>query len=224
MKKLITSALFVLLLTACNQSKTLTYDVTFTSDDPSRMNDLSLATRHVIERRLSVQEAGLIDYDVSHNKETKETQIIVEIDDAGAADILNEQLTEPFLFEVRYLAEDEQEGDIVVEGKGNFRATGVQNEHIDWVLADAVQGPLNQGKIVIGFTDEGVEKMQSIFTEKEGVEIGLFVRNMLTASLSINGDSITRTIEISGVPSAELAKIFADDVNVGIHMTFTPAN
>ena len=225
MKKIILPALFTLLLTACgsNEPTTLNYNITFDTEIPERMNDLSLAARQVMERRLASMEANLIDYDVSHNKETMETNISVEIDDKEAAEQLNLELTTPFNFEVRYLIEEPVEGDIEVENLGSFRATGVTGEDVDWVLGEAVDGPLNQGRVIIGFTDEGVTKMQTIFSEQNGSTVGLFVRSRLMASMEINGDTITRTIEIPGVPSGDLAKVFADDMNVGIHMTFIPA-
>lgn len=224
MKKVFIPLVFALLLSACNQPKTLTYDVTFTTDNPDRMNDLSLATRHVIERRLERFDAHLIDYDVAHNTETKETEIEVQVDNADAAQFLNEKLTEPFSFEIRYLADEEQEGDIYVENVGYFRPTDIVKEDIDWVLGQALDGPQQSGRVVIGFTDVGVEKMQNIFDNQDGSTIGIFVRNMLTASLKIEEGTIERTIAIDGVPSGDLAKVFADDVNVGIHMTFTPKN
>ncbi len=222
MKKTLFPVLFTLLLAACNQPTTLTYDVQFTTDNPNRMTDLSLATRNVVERRLARLGGNLIDYDVAHNKETLETTISIEVDNKNAAQQLNTEMTEPFLFEVRYLVETEQEGDIAVEGLGAFRATGIQQEHIDWVLGDAMPGPQNQGIVTIGFTDEGVAMMQSVLAQREGTTLGLFIRNMLTASMKVNGNDITRTIQIPGVPSADLAKVFADDMNVGIHMTFSP--
>lgn len=225
MKKLLLPAFFALYLAACgNQPTTLSYNVTFDTENPDRMNDLSLATRHVMERRLAAMEASIIDYDVAHNKETFETQISVEVDRSDAAKQLNLELTTPFNFEVRYLVEDEAEGDIYIENTGNFRSTGVTGSDVDWVIGEAVPGPQNLGKIIIGFTDEGVARMQQVFAEQNGTNIGLFVRNRLMASMQLDGESITRTIEIPGVPSGDLAKVFADDMNVGIHMIFTPAS
>lgn len=223
MKKIFLPALFALFITACGEPTILSYNATFTTDNVDRMNALSLATRHVIERRLARLEANLIDYDIKHDKESKQTTISIEVDDAKAASALNEELLAPFTFEVRYLADGEpEEGDIAVEGMGSFRATGVEKQHIDWVLGEDMGPPQNQGKVIIGFTDEGVELMKSILSEQDGTTVGLFVRDRLTASLQVDGDAITRTIQIPGLPSADLAKIFADDVNVGIHMTFTP--
>lgn len=223
MKKIILPALFALLLTACgNEPVTLNYNVTFDTEVPERMNDLSLAARHVMERRLAAMNANLIDYDVTHNKETLETGISVKVDDKTAAEQLNQELTTPFNFEVRYLVDKEQEGDIYVENIGYFRASGVTGNDVDWVLGEAIEGPQDQGRVIIGFTDEGVTEMQDVFSDQNGSVLGLFVRGRLMASMETEGETITRTIEIPGVPSGDLAKVFADDMNVGIHMTFTP--
>ncbi|MCA9370586.1 MAG: hypothetical protein KC680_01335 [Candidatus Peregrinibacteria bacterium] len=216
---------FALFLTACGPA-TLSYNITFDTDNAARMTDLSLALRRVTERRLARLEANLTDFDVDHNKETLETSVSIEVDSTKAAAQLNDELLAPFSFEMRYVVdpETEEEGDITVEGLGSFRATGVEGTHIDWVLGEAMEGPLDQGKVIIGFTDEGVSRMQNVLHERDGTTIGLFVRGRLTASLQVDGDSITRTIEIPGLPSAELANIFADDMNVGIHMTLSPAS
>jgi len=63
--------------------------------------------------------------------------------------------------------------------------------------------------------------MDALFSEHSGEDIGLFIRNQLAANFAINQDSFGGAITIPNVPSAELAQIFADDMNVGINMTFT---
>lgn len=221
MKQLLFSAAFVLLITACGGTPTtLSYDVTFTTDNASRMTDLSLATRHVIERRLSRLNGNLLDYDIDYDEETKETSIEVKVDNNKAALVLNEEMIAPFTFEVRYFVEQYEEGDINVEGVGSFRATGIQKENVDWVIGKTTEPPLNRGLVMIGFTDESVESMQELFTEQAGNTIGLFVRDRLTAAVQIT-DEFEKVLVIEGLPSGEIAKIFADDMNVGIHMTFT---
>lgn len=221
MKKLLTPALFALLITACGGTPTtLSYNVTFTTDNTDRMNDLSLATRHVIERRLGRLEGNLLDYDVAYDKETSVTMIDVKVDSSKAAKVLNEEMTAPFTFEVRYLVTEPTDGDIEAEGVGYFRASGIDKSDVDWVFGETINPPLNRGRVTIGFIDESTEKMQTLFTEQEGNTIGLFVRNRLTAAVQISND-FEKLLVIDGLPSGEIAKIFADDMNVGIHMTFT---
>jgi hypothetical protein len=221
MKKLLVPTLFALLLTACSGiPTTLTYDVTFTTEDSGRMTDLSLATRHVVERRLARLKGNLIDYDVDYNKEEKSTIISVEVDNAKAAKALNEEMTTPFTFEVRYHVEEHQEGDIAVEGAGSFRETGIEKSDVDWVIGQTTEPPLNRGRILIGFTDESAPAMQTLFEEQKGNTVGLFVRGRLAAAVQIN-EEFEKVLIIEGLPSGEIAKVFADDMNVGIHMIFT---
>jgi len=222
MKKLLAPALFALLITACGGATptTLSYNVTFTTDNTDRMNDLSLATRHVIERRLGRLEGNLLDYDVAYDKETKVATIDIEIDDNKVASVLNEEIITPFTFEVRYLVKEPTDGDIEVEGMGFFRVSTIGKSDVDWVIGETTEPPLNRGRVTIGFKDESVESMQALFAEQAGNTIGLFVRNRLTAAVQIT-DEFEKILVIEGLPSGEIAKIFADDMNVGIHMTFT---
>lgn len=222
MKKFLFPALFALCLTACGPVN-LTYTVDFTTENTDRMADLSLSLQRVIERRLARLEGALLDYSVDYDKETKATRITLKVDNAASAKALDEELTAPFDFEIRYLAEDTAEGDIVVEGAGSYRATGITKTDIDWVLGEVANEVLNTGRVIIGFTDAGVEKMQQVFRDHGGNSIGLFVRGRLAASMAVpEGTQFERVIDIPGLPSADLAKVFADDMNVGIHMTFHP--
>ena len=222
-KRLLFPLLFGLLLTACGGASTLSYTVTFPrTEDPERMAALSLATRHVVERRLARLEGFLIDYDVDYDKERREGLIEVEIDGSKAAKALNEEILAPFTFEMRLNVKEKQEGDIEVEGGHFYRETGIAKEDIDWVLGETVEGPLNQGKVIIGFTEEGAKKMKTLFAENIGSAIGLFVRGQLTARVQANDADFDRTFVIEGLPSGDIAKVFADDMNVGIHMVFTP--
>lgn len=223
MKKVFLPALFALCLTACGGGTptTLSYNVIFTTDNPDRMTDLSLATRHIVERRLARLDGALFDYDVDYDEETAETIISVEVDSEESAMALNEEMTAPFTFEVRTLIEGEPEdGDIPVERVGYFRASGIDKTDIDWVVGETTEPPLNQGRVLIGFTDEGVEKAKALFADNTDNTIGMFVRDRLAAAIQGSPDEFERVLAITGLPSGEIAKVFADDMNVGIHMTF----
>lgn len=222
MKRILLPALFALLITGCGGSATLSYDVEFIkTEDPERMAALTLATRHIVERRLSRLEGNLIDYDVAYDEETKETQVSVEVDNATAAKKLNEEMLAPFSFEFRVLVDEPQDGDIEVETVGFFREIGMGKEEIDWVLGETLDGPLKKGMVIIGFTDEGMAKGKVEFAKHTGKSIGLFVRGKLTASIKLSDKEVGRTVAIRGLPSGEIAKVFADDMNVGTHMIFT---
>ena len=221
MKKTSLIAVLAVLITACSSVATvLTYSVTFTTENPGRMTDLSLATRHVVERRLARLGGDLIDYDIDFDKESQVATIGLEVDNAKAAKALNKEMVTPFTFEVRYLADEFVEGDIQVEGAGSYRATGITKDDVDWVIGESIEPILDRGRVLIGFTDEGAPKVQKLFEEQAGNTIGLFVRGRLTAAVQIQ-DTFEKVLVIEGLPSSEIANVFADDMNVGIHMVFT---
>ncbi|MBM3231435.1 hypothetical protein FJZ28_03860 [Candidatus Peregrinibacteria bacterium] len=220
MKRLIVSTAFGLLLAGCGGSGILTYNVRFDTTDKVRMTDLTQAAQKVMERRLARLNGGLMDFDIEYVEASNTTTITAEVDPAAVAEALNEEMTAPFSMEIRIGVPEAQEGDITVEGQGIFRATGVAGTDIDWVLAGSDEDALKKGNVIIGFTDEGVEKMQKLFKEFDGKPMGIFARGRLAAKIQLDKQKIERTISIRGLPSREIADVFADDMNVGLHMTF----
>lgn len=223
MKRAFVFSALALVLVGCGSPTTLSYNITFDTQDKSRMNDLTQSSQRVMERRLARLGGELLGFHVDYTESENRTVIDVEVEPKEAADQLNAEMTEPFVLEVRVGEETEQEGDILVEGMGPFRATGVTGSDIDWVLSgddEAAENALPKGAITIGFTDEGVKKMQELFQKDSGKPMGIFVRGRLAAKINLSNERITRTITIRGVPSREIADVFADDINVGLHMTF----
>lgn len=224
MKRALVFSALALVLVGCGSPATLSYDIAFDTQDKARMNDLTQSAQRVMERRLTRLEGELLGFGVDYSESENRTVIDAEVSPQEAANALNEEMTAPFVFEIRVGEETEQEGDIVVEGMGPFRATGVTGDDIDWVLSgddEAAENALPKGTITIGFTDEGVKKMENLFAANAGKPMGIFVRERLAARISLNDEHITRTITIRGIPSREIADVFADDINVGLHMTFT---
>ena len=64
--------------------------------------------------------------------------------------------------------------------------------------------------------------MKDLFAESEGKNIGIFIRNQLVSKLLVDTDELIDDIIITDIPTVQLANVFADDVNVGLHVTFTP--
>ncbi len=223
MKRLLLITSFALLISGCGGSKTLTYSVQFDTTDISRRNDLSLSARKVVERRLERLNGTLNNFDLTFDEKTDATTIMLEVGNTKAADALNEEMTAPFNFELRSLASEHQDGDIDVENVGSFRATGITGTDVDWVEGQTIEPPLSRGRILIGFTEAGRQKIQTLFQEQKGNTIGIFVRERLAASVgAVEGSEVQNVLVIDGVPSGDLAKVFADDMNTGIHMTFSP--
>jgi len=196
-------------------------DVEFTTNGNDDRAELVLASKHVTERRLERLDTELTDFDVTYG-ESATAVIKIAGTNEDAMQQLLEELTTPFIVEIRLQADEHQEGDIKVEGLGSFRATGINKEDMTWVKSRAVENdPLHHGEILLQFTDEGTKKMDTLFREHVGENIGLFIRNQLAANFAISQDSFDGAITIPNVPSAEIAEIFADDMNVSINMTFT---
>ncbi len=220
MKKFLLPALFALILTACGESSTISMTGTFVTGGKDDKAELILATKSIAERRLARLDADLVDFDVTYNDDNT-ADISISGSDKEAMQQLLMEMTTPFVIELRLEAEEFQEGDIEVENLGFFRTTGIGNEDISWVLSRTMEGALEQGEVMIQFTEQGATKMQELFAGNVGKSVGLFIRGQLTANFAIQSENFGTSIVIPNVPSPELAKIFADDMNVGINMTFS---
>lgn len=212
-------ALFgVLLLLAACTGKTVTgsYALTMTIEDPAQREALTLAAMRVIQRRIDSMQVPMLEQKL--RQEDGVTAIDITVDDAATIALLTEQLTRPF--SLRIMAEaPPEEADATVEGQGGFKRTNVSEADIAWVVA--AQDDTGKGMVRILFTETGKEKMRTLMQTEKGKSIGVFVRDVLISVLpaAVTGsDDIT----IRGIPDAWLAEIFADDVTVGTHVTFTP--
>ena len=224
MKRLLLITAFASLLAGCGSPVSVAFNVVFDTTDKNVMTELSTAAQHVMERRLAALDGNLIDYKVDYDEKTNATKITAEMDTQEHADALKAQMIAPFTIDVRVTADKAQDGDIEIKGQGIFRSTDVTKEDFDWLIGNATQGDaLKHGQVTIGFTEEGAKKMRTLFKKYDGKTMGIFVRGMLVAKVKLQGEKIEKTITIKGVPSREIAEVFADDMNVGLHMTFTEA-
>jgi preprotein translocase subunit SecD len=77
--------------------------------------------------------------------------------------------------------------------------------------------------VELQFTDEGKMLLSKAFADNAGKNIGIFVRGLLVSKMTISSTPLQSShIIIGGIPSAKVAEIFSEDVNVGTHLTFTP--
>lgn len=217
MKRILLALSTLLLLTAC-RSTALEYELAFDVQDQARQTVLAAASLRVIERRLANIGEEPLDIDI----ETKDgrVRLIVKLEEETVADILNDHLTEPFELLIMRQTKTEEDADIVVEGHGGFQETGLTEEHIKWLEASEDEG--GKGRVTISFTEAGRTLMAELFAENKGKYIGLFVRERLISKLLVDTDELKDDIIISDIPTVKLARVFADDVNVGLHVTFTP--
>lgn len=206
------------LLAACNGSGTATYSLDIDTEDQNLRQQLIWQSMDVIERRLESIGEKSIDKQVSPG--TDETHITVKVASDEVAEALTAQLTAPFTLVVGAQTEEET-ADYTVEGHGKFQKTDITGDDIEWVQARK-EPDGEKGEVRLVFTEEGRAKMANLFMTMKGGFIGIFVRDRLVSKLQVETDELKDDIVITGIPDADLADVFADDVNVGLHVTFTP--
>lgn len=206
-------------LAACGGDATVRYRLTFDTQDPASVEELTQATVRVVERRLARMEAGLAEQNVI--KDADGVTLELTVDDGAAAETLTSEMTAPFDLQIMIGTTDVANADVTVEGLGAFDETGVTGDDLVNVVAEA--NPETQGgRIEMYFTDEGRAELGGIFAANVGNDLGLFVRGRIVSALTIGAAELPSPLVIDGVPDAEMAQIFADDVNVGTHVTVTP--
>jgi len=216
MKHFLTLSLAFLLLSACG-GNTLTVDLEFKTEDSSMISLLTTASEKVIERRAFGIENEIPDISVQDKGD--KTSILVSLQNPESKDILAQQLLEPLNFFLMREAEEGEVPDRENELYGAYIKTGLSGEHLAGVSAKEID---DNASVTVTFTEEGKILWRTIYEENTGKKIGLFVRGGLVSSLTVPDEEFQDTITIAGVPSIELAIVFADDVNVATFVTFIP--
>lgn len=207
------------ILAACGGPATVTYRLTFDSTDPGTIEELTNATLRVAERRLDRMKATVEDSTIT--KDEAGVTLELKVSDAASAETLTAELTTPFDLHIMVATTDVANADVTVEGFGAFNETGVTGDDLVNIIASA-DPATNGGIIRINFTTEGLVKMRALFQNNVGNDLGLFVRGRLVSALTVASADMPNPLVIDGIPDAELARVFADDVNVGTHVTVTP--
>lgn len=220
MKHPLFSLVSLCILAACAASNSASYVLTMDVTDPQQREQLAQQSLRVIERRL--ERMGEIPSEKSVTERDNETRLSVTVETREALDQLAEELQRPFSFMVMTQAEEGEEGEISVEGHGSFVSTGITGDDLEWVEGGPEPGAASRGQVRLVFTDEGRSEMADLFARSEGKMIGIFVRDQLISKLLVDTNELKDDIVIRDIPSPELAQIFAEDVNVGLHVTFTP--
>ncbi len=207
------------ILASCGGPATVSYRLTFDSTDPQTVEALTQATIRVMQRRLDRMGSALTEQTVTQDAEGANLTFTVE--HAGAGEDLTAEMTTPFDLQIMESTTDVDTADLTVEGFGAFNKTDVSGKDIRNI--EASTDPKTKGGIVqINFTPEGLAKMKTLFEDNVGNDLGLFVRGKLVSALTVQSADLPNPLVIDGIPDAELASIFADDVNVGTHVTVTP--
>lgn len=206
----------LMVLAACGSSVQLSYTAKSSVDDPARNTLIFQATERVLTRRLAAVNVASPRVTVVPQDSTTAT---VNMTVPGASvDTVNRIVSDPFTFEIR------MEKGMVKDAAGveqtDWQPTGVDGSMLDWV-----QPVQNADSSIIGvelrFSEAGRTKLKEAFRGNKGRDVGVFVRDLLVSKLKINTEVLDEHIVISGIPSAKVAEIFADDVNVGLHISFT---
>lgn len=219
MKRLTFSLLSLVLLTACGASSSVTYKLDMNVTDMALRQELATQSLRVMGRRLETMGVLIDDDTTTVEAETAEISITAESQEA--LDELTTQLQKPFDFKVMREADAGETAEITVEGHGGFMSTGITGADLEWVQGRE-DATTKKGEVRLVFNTAGREKMADLFKDMNGKVIGLFVRNQLVSKLQVDTPELKDDIVIREIPTGELAIVFADDVNVGIHVTFTP--
>jgi len=220
MKRFLALSVAIATLTACSGTPTARYQLTMNVTKSEDVVQLTQESINVMQRRLEGMDETMIDNDV---EETGSGSVIVSItaEHAEALATLTDSLQLPFDFAILAQVKGNQKADVTVEKFGGFAKTGITGNDLSWVEADKEPGQ-DLGRVHLIFTDEGRTKMADLFKKMKGKNIGIFVRGQLVSLLEVETDVLKDDIVIQQIPSFELAQAFAEDVNVGIHVTITP--
>jgi len=230
MKRLLACSALTLLLVACANTstgaKTVEYKLEIDVTDTARRAELAEAAGRVMERM--VQSIGKTPENLEVQAKKKDPTVTMRVPDADTAGSLEESLKIPFSFRIMESSSVE-EADVTIDetdasGKAitvGFRETGITEVDLDSI--DAAQMPLSEfGEVRLNFTKEGLQTLQTVLSKNAGKRLGIFVRNRLISTMDVGTDSSKDVFVISNIPSFTVATIFADDVNVGLHVTFVP--
>jgi preprotein translocase subunit SecD len=212
--------LSVLVLAGCQASAPGTYLLTYDSAVPARVTELSAASARVVLRRLLGMNQKVTAKDVTLSPDQK--HLTVQIKDKQVKNDLTAQLVAPFTMSVMVETADATDPKVLLNKYGAFTPTELTETYFDSVVAGESQTAKGKGAIVIRFTKEGTQKLHEVFQKNQGKTMGVFVRGNLMSKKVIDPTDTQDSILVDGVPSAELAKVFADDVNVGLHVKFKP--
>lgn len=204
-------------LTACgSKGVTAVYDFTVDVTEPERVTNLVESVERVLARRLAAAEVP--DVTVSTVPSDHGGTVTLELPDAEAAEIADAITKATFTFDIR-IEKPSPTGE--PNNEANWIKTPLTKSGLTWVQAT---GNRATGAISIDlqFNEEGAQHLKQIFADNKGKNIGIFVRDLLVSKLKIESTEVSDHVVIEGVPSAKVAEVFADDVNVGLHVTFLP--
>lgn len=201
-----------------NGSATYQLDFTnsLTATDRQELTKMAMA---VVERRVNALEGKALNVTPGNIGDT--VALTVKLDKAGLADDLTQSLGAPFTFRLVEQATQTDSDTFTIGELGLFRETAFREKHITSV--EWAKDPANgKGAANIQMNADGAQLFQSIAKRNAGKTLGILVRGVLVSTTKAQEDQ--DKLVIRNIPTPEMAQVFADDVNVGLHVTFTPVD
>ena len=135
-----------LILAGCG-STSASYQLLFDTTNSTMRNALTLTSVKVVERRLERFETTMEDQSIEPNGSG--AILTVKVKDGGVLQPLTEELTAPFKLRIMK-GVPEGQGDINVQGHGDFKETGITEKDLMW--AEAAEDDKKKGAVHILFT------------------------------------------------------------------------
>ena len=219
-KTLLTGFLGALLLAGCGSSDlTAKYAATFSAVDQEKAHELVESVERVIIRKLVATGVDQNDVRVDVVPTGQGgANVTVHVKDANELEAAQALIAEHLTFDIRIEKEEKPDGE---EKPDNWIPTSLTGSSLLWVSAI---GNRETGEISVElqFNEEGKKELQDVFTAAKGKNIGIFVRNLLVSKLRVAASPPSDRVVIGGIPNERVAEVFADDVNVGLRVTFLP--
>jgi len=213
---------FLFLLAACSGKPVLSYSLSLRTPNAAKAMVLIQATERVLTRRLAALEVK--NARVSAIPTGSGTGLLsLRLPDAKAAEDARRILAETFTFDIRIEQGQKSKGDPGNLDQSNWQPTALTGSSIEWIQAIGLSSSGEIG-VELQFNAKGRQILETIFRDNQGKDAGIFVRDLLVSKIKIQGKTVSDRVIIGGIPSAKVAEIFADDVNVGLHVFYTPAN
>lgn len=224
MRKLLPLVLCTLLITGCvkTDDATVSYKLTTDLTDASRIETLPTVVQRLLENRLIALDSFAREVKVTPEGDDYMVTVTLSGSNMTVLDTLTERITEPLT--IRFMKEVPlEEADIIIADTEGYKETMLTEDHIVW-LTHRTHPVLKNGEVIIEFSEKGKELRKQIFEENKGNNIGVFVKGRPIYKLLVdeNDEEDTDTVVLRNIPNPEMAQIFADDMNVGLHVTFSP--
>ena len=210
---------FLVVLAACGSGKqTMKYTLRVVAPTDARAMELIQATERVMNRKMAAAKIAS-GHATALPAGAKSGTLTITVPDGEAATKVRSMLAQPFTFDIR-VENTTASGSSAGSQWIPTALTGSALESVRAIGNSRTQAV----SVELNFTSGGRTVLQSVFSQNQGKNIGIFVRGLLVSKLSVQGKTTDGRVVIEGIPSAVVAEVFADDVNVGLGIVFITAS